>query len=437
MLMQHCSTFNCDRINQLLSYYHQQSPNLDLPKKILNYEEFCTTIPILYDNDLNQRVHDFLRLGLLNNCTFTTSSATSGNYKLIAQRIDQIIKPTPDNYPYHLIAAISKFKVFNSTDIVANLTSAGGMSMLFDRSNRLLEVCGASLLPIGRLDTMGHTQATYLKYMVDLSVNTLFGTPSSLIQCANALQEAKLQLNIEKVVFVGEMFTKVKRDYTRHFFPKMQVYGLYGQTETGVLGIHTPHCHDDFYHLFTDFFFVEITSSGEILITDLTKPVVPLFRYYVGDLGELNQEACSCKSFLPTLRLKGRCDKKFNYMGNLISYEKIKQLIAENYGKKLDIQIQLRSDDLGNDLLNIIVDDNETNLNMIKAKLINALSSVDEINEGIQKKVGKINLYSRDRFLISHRMKLPLIIDTRSKETAHSYQEIGTGNLSETQPVLP
>lgn len=423
MLTQNYSKFNCDRINKLLSYYHQQTNNLNLPKQISDYKDFCDKIPVLNDVGLTQQVNDFQRLGLLKNCTFTTSSATSGKYKLLAQRIGRVVAPTPDNYPFQLVTMLSKLKVFHSEDIVANLFSAGGMSMLFDGSNRILEMCNASVLPIGRLDEHENALPTYLKFMVDLSVNTLFGTPSSIVQCANALQDAKLHLDIKKVVFVGEMFTDVKRAYTQHFFPKMEIYGMYGQTETGVVGIHTPACDADLYHLLTDFFFIEITSHGEILITDLTMPLLPLFRYYVGDLGELNEGSCSCKSSLPTLLLKGRCDKKFNYMGNLISYEKIKQIISENYGKRIDIQIQLASDNQGNDLLNIIVDDDEAHLSSIKKKLMNALCGVDEINEGIQKGVGKINFFCRDHFSISHRLKLPLIFDTRSKKAISHYEK--------------
>lgn len=420
---QNCSTFNCDRINKLIAYYNQQSKHFNFPEKITNYEDFCNKIPICRDVDLTQQIESSLRLGLLTNCTFTTSSATSGDYKLLAQRLGRIVTPTPDNYPYQLVVALGKLNVFNASDIVANLLSAGGMSMLFDGGNRILELLNASVLPIGRLDTYPQAQSAYLKMMADLSVNTLFGTPSSIMQCANATHEAGLKLNIKKVVFVGETFTDVKRAYTQKFFPDMRVYGLYGQSETGVVGFHTPNCHADYYHILSDFFFIETTAHGEILITDLSMPLVPLFRYYVGDMGELKTGMCACNTPLPVLSLKGRSDKKFNYMGNLISYEKIKKIIASHYGKILDVQIQLTSDKLGNDLLNVVIDDNELSLSKMKETLINDLSAISEINEGIKKGVGKINILSRDKFTISHRQKIPLIFDTRLDQPVSHFED--------------
>lgn len=83
--------------------------------------------------------------------------------------------------------------------------------------------------------------------------------------------------------------------------------------------------------------------------------------------------------------LKGRCDKKFNFMGNLLTHRMIKEIIKKNHEEDIDIQIQLSTYEDGRDFLNIVVDDIPSNVESKKNSILNALLSVDEINEGLEK----------------------------------------------------
>lgn len=405
--------FELAHVNELLNHYHQENDNINLPKSVSSYADFVEKIPIKYDSHLREDALKLLSHKKLDRCSFTLSSATSNAHKILAQRIWRSV--TPDSYPHQLVATLLRFGVFNTADVVANLFSAGGMSMLYDGCNRLLEGCKTSIVPIGRLDANPHLITTFLNVMKETKVNTLFGTPSSFLQCAAMCYENNINLDIKKIVFTGEMFSDIKRSYVRQVFPEIQIYGLYGHSETGFVGVTTPRCEHNYYHLLSNFFFIETTENGEVLITDLTKPSIPMFRYYVGDIGELITEAnaCSCGSHLPIILLKGRCDKKFNYMGNLVSYEKIKKIVIENYDNPIDIQIQLSTNDSGHDLLNIVVDDDNDHLDLIRDKIVNDLIILEEISEGIAKRTGTLAIRSRDNFILSYRQKLPLILDNR------------------------
>lgn len=103
------------------------------------------------------------------------------------------------------------------------------------------------------------------------------------------------------------MFSDVKRYAVLKAFPDMQIYSLYGHSETGFIGVNTSACNYSYHHLLSDFFFIELTEKKEILVTDLTNPLIPLFRYYVGDIGELIENGCECGNPTPVLFLKGRC----------------------------------------------------------------------------------------------------------------------------------
>lgn len=193
----------------------------------------------------------------------------------------------------------------------------------------------------------------------------------------------------------------------------IKIYGLYGQTETGFIGLNTPKCKQNQYHLLTEHFFVEITNSGEVLVTDLTKPIVPLFRYYVGDLGELITEDCTCGMKHPILLLKGRSDKKFNFMGNLIGYKRIKQEIIAIYEKDIDIQLQLSTNKNGVDVLNVVVDDDELSILKFQHLIEQKLNAIGEIREGIEKGTGMLKISSNKDLIFSTRQKMPYIHDMR------------------------
>lgn len=403
------SGFNVDLINKALAGY-SNIKEASLPLSVKDYEDFCRQIPILIEDRYRTNFEYFLENNYFQNCSFSMSSASSGKPKLIAQRFWP--KQGTESYPYQLIKQLRHMKVFETEDTVANLFSAAGMSTLYEGCNRFLASCGTNILPIGRLDHYQGNPKELLQLMQKLSVNTLIGTPSSILQCAHTCATENISLNIHKIVFTGEMFNEKKKAYAKSVFPQANFFGLYGHSEIGFVGISTPHCGNNNYHLFHEHFFIEVSKNQQILITDLTKPVLPLFRYAVGDQGEI-LKTCRCGESGPVLHLKGRIDKKFNYMGNLLSHEKIQTAITNVYGKIKEVQIQLKTDEHGKDELCIVIDEPFAQLETQQKNLMTAIANLEEVNEGLLKGTGKVRLLSQEHFFISHRQKQPLIYDER------------------------
>lgn len=216
MIVQH-TPFFVEKINASLSYYRNEYNLEILPKSVADYGASLQKLPVCYDTNLNELTRHLLDSNYLTGCTFSISSGTSNNYKLLSQRIWRSI--TPDSYPSQLVRMLIQNNVFNQEDIVANLFSAGGMSTLYDGFNRILEACKTTILPIGRLNTFSQQKFLFLDYMSRTKVNTLIGTPSSIVQCAKLSQEANKSIPIKKIIYTGEMFSCTKELYVHSIFP--------------------------------------------------------------------------------------------------------------------------------------------------------------------------------------------------------------------------
>jgi indoleacetate--lysine synthetase len=251
--------------------------------------------------------------------------------------------------------------------------------------------------------------------MKQVHVNALLGTPSSIIHILKLSLAQKIQLDISKIIFTGESFNSTKRKYIRNYWPDCKFFGLYGHTETGFIGFNTESCLNNHYHYFNNWFFIEARTNHELIVTSYIDKLMPIVRYKVGDAGDLVEQQCQCGIELPILNLSGRIDKKFNYTGNLIDSSLIKNII-ESIFQNVDFQIQIDTDQNGNDNLTIILDQNDEEVSLIASELTKLLESIDIIAEVIQNGSGRLNILPRSNFIYSTRQKCPLIVDLRMME---------------------
>lgn len=407
------SRINLKKLNAMLSEYQGISLCQHLPSQVNSYEEFCQLFAVQNSEDYTEKTKQFIRSPkFVAHCNFVSSSGTHGEVKIIPQKLWR--KQGSDYYPRHL-AMLMRKHVFSSTDVVANLFTAGGMSNLHGGFNRLLEALGVSVLPIGRLDQHGHNEDFFIQCMQSTAVNVLIGTPSSFIQCIKLLSKQKIRLNLEKMIFTGEMLNEEKKQYIRQYYPEIKFYGLYGATEFGFSAFNTYQCLTNAYHIIEEWFFFEVLNDQTILVTDLTSPIVPLLRYKVGDIGHIKNvdTVCSCGLPGPLLFLYGRNDRKFNFMGNLVGYESIYQSVKRVI-EVAEIQIQLYSAKTGQDVLSVVLDQSKESLHKTKAdQLKSAINTIADIKEGIDKGAGKITILSKENFIFSTRNKLSPVVDMR------------------------
>ena len=103
-------------------------------------------------------------------------------------------------------------------------------------------------------------------------------------------------------------------------WPGVKIFGLYGQSEIGFIGINGPGCGADHYHSLDDgLLFLENDGEKGLLVTSFDEAhYVPILRYAVADRVEL-LPACPCGHAGTTIRVLSRCNDTFKYSGNLVS----------------------------------------------------------------------------------------------------------------------
>ncbi|MGS1031996.1 hypothetical protein [Burkholderia glumae] len=400
--------FDASTVSEALSYDARYAH--ELPTGVASYAAFRELVAIETADDLKRRVLDRLDHAGLAGATFYTTSGTSGEVKLL---LNAPSRKRPDTTYGRSLANALAGTAIAPTDRVANLFTAGGFSTLYDGVNRLLEAIGANVLPIGRLDAYGADLPAMLDLIGRARPNVLVGTPTSVLQCLRLLDAHGIDLDVAKILYTGEAFSERKRAIVRQRWRDAAFFGLYGTTETGFLGYHTPRCAQGHYHVFDEWFFLE-EEDGQLLVTSRANPGLAMLRYRIGDRVRIGPSVCcTCGEGGSVVVLQGRADQRFKFAGNLVSAELLAQRLAACAGRPLDCQFQLHADALGRDCLTVALDLDEDELAPRASRLAAALLEIEDLRECVDKGEGRLMVLGRDALRFSARQKLPRLIDER------------------------
>lgn len=151
-----------------------------------------------------------------------------------------------------------------------------------------------------------------IKKLKDHQPNILVAPPSVLMVLAQAVEDKKLSLDLEKVVSVAEVLEEADADYFRNQFGQEIIHQVYQCTE-GFLGYTcehgTIHINEDIVHIEKE----HLDKKRFIpIITDFTRRSQPIVRYRLNDVLVLKDEPCSCGcSFMALEKIEGREDDVF------------------------------------------------------------------------------------------------------------------------------
>ncbi|RQS28986.1 preprotein translocase subunit Tim44 [Burkholderia sp. Bp8992] len=400
--------FDSSAVSEALSYDARYARLL--PAGVASYAAFRSQVTIETADDLKRRVLDRLDHDGLAGATFYTTSGTSGEVKLL---LNAPARKRPDTSYGRALANALAGTAIAPTDRVANLFTAGGFSTLYDGVNRLLEAIGANVLPIGRLDAYGADLPAMLNLIGRARPNVLVGTPTSVLQCLRLLDAYGVDLDVTKILYTGEAFTERKRAIVQRRWRDAAFFGLYGATETGFLGYHTPRCAEGHYHVLDDWFFLE-EEDGQLLVTSRANPGLAMLRYRIGDRVRVGPSVrCTCGEGGSVVVLQGRTDQRFKFAGNLVSTELLAQRLAACAGRPLDCQFRLAVDTHGRDCLTVALDLGGDELAPLASRLAGALLEIEDVRECIDKGEGRLDVLGRDALRFSARQKLPRLIDER------------------------
>ncbi|MFD9900945.1 hypothetical protein [Mesorhizobium sp. NPDC059025] len=402
------SRFDVSKFNLMIATYNEATPERNLPE-VSSYEHFCAAYPVTDREFLRSAGEDLLKRGQLTGCYIVSTSGTTSTPVVMANRIWK--NPTDDSYPRQFYNFISE-NIFRSEDVIANLFFPGGFGLLYEGACRFLEPTGATILPIGRMDSFQNDRPHFQLFQ-RLGLNTLIGSPSSIVEFARNSAQFSVNINIRKVVFSSEAFYPSKREYIRSIWPAASFYSLYGATEFGLACVGLPTFETNRHHLFEDWFVVEVDNDDNLYITDLKGPLVPIIRYRIGDRGSL----VSLPDGSSQLELRGRSDNAFNCGGALIKFETIVQKIRHAgvsvHADDRNIQLILRSGESGQDQMDIVLDLDISENSEIAKSVLAEVSSIKEISEDIRRGAVQLNVLGRDKIHTSRRSKRPAVVDLR------------------------
>ena len=180
-----------------------------------------------------------------------------------------------------------------------------------------LEKIGATVVPC----STGNSQKQ-LMFMRDFKTNALVATPSYALYLSELAKEQEYPMSEYhlKLGLLGsegctpEMRNQIEKNWG------MFVTDNYGLSETGGPGMSGECRERNGLHINEDFFYCEIIdpeteeilppgSTGELVVTTLTKEGIPMLRYRTRDITRIVYEPCKCGRTTARMdKIKGRSD---------------------------------------------------------------------------------------------------------------------------------
>ncbi len=230
-------------------------------------------------------------------------------------------RPLLSLIPCHMFIRdiIQHWHPLNQEDVLCNLYTPGRMWSAHYFYNALGEYCAAQTIAFGPLQ---HEEVhTWLDFFEKHHVTALAGTPTTLKHILAACNSRHRSLAfIQKLLWVGEAIDAELAQLLHTVTPQAQTWGLYGSTETWVMGYNFPECPFDTFHMLP-YQYSEIIQE-RLLITNLHPDCANiLLRYKVGDRAKWAE--CSCGNTSTTIQVLGRNDDSFKLLGTILSPQEI------------------------------------------------------------------------------------------------------------------
>jgi phenylacetate-CoA ligase len=214
---------------------------------------------------------------------------------------------------FYMTGVYEQWRPLDRDDVFVNAWGAGRMWGAHFLAAAFADLSGCQVIALGSVtkDEYGD----WLSLFVSREVTALGGTPSVLrLWFANA-RAAGVQLPaLRKVLWLGEAWHGQIDDDMAAVAPNAQRWGMFGSTETWVVGTNTPQCPADTFHTLP----AQLVHVGAEELLDFTTlnpdMLNPVLRYQTGDAGRF--VSCGC----------GRPDKAMQVLGRRDSVVQVRGL---------------------------------------------------------------------------------------------------------------
>lgn len=232
-----------------------------------------------------------------------------------------------------------------------------------------LEKIGASVVPT----SSGNTEKQ-LKFMRDFQTDAIVATPSYCMYLAEAAHSMSdkypmSSYNLKYGILGSEGSTpEMRAEIEKHWGNGFFCTDNYGMSELNGPGMSGECLYRDGLHINEDHFLCEIIdsasgkvlergSTGELVVTNLTKRGLPMLRYRTKDITNLNYEPCKCgRTSARMHKIIGRSDDMIKVRGvnvfpsqvesaligfNEISPNYLLVLRREGYSDSMEVRVEL------------------------------------------------------------------------------------------------
>ena len=178
----------------------------------------------------------------------------------------------------------------------------------------------------------------------------------------------------------------------------IELFSTYASTEMSTAFTECPEHQGN--HILTDLIHTEILNEqgepvkpgeiGELIVTPLKTQTMPLLRFATGDMMTYHESKCGCGRSTPRLgSIVGRKQQKIKLKGTSIYPQHIIEVL-NSYGKIASFVIEARLDDLGGDLVQVIVPDTIRNTDELKKYFRSRINVSPEIKSMKLEEIAKL-----------------------------------------------
>lgn len=218
---------------------------------------------------------------------------------------------------------------------ITNMFYAGDLYASFLFITNSIEKCGSKVVqyPLGGGADFSHIVET----MNTFKITTWAGVPTSIMKLTDYAQNNNLHAP-DKILFGGESLYDDQIEFIKKVFPNVHVQSIgYASVDGGLLGYVDETCKIQEHRVFGDHTIMEILDedtlevieepnrSGKMYLTNLTRKLMPLIRYPVGDKGMWTEEksANTHRKF----KILGRSEEGARVGPATVYYEDVAQLL--------------------------------------------------------------------------------------------------------------
>jgi phenylacetate-CoA ligase len=279
-------------------------------ENIKNFEDF-KNIPYITEDDLRDNARDFLYYPLNKVWRVFATSGTTGKPKLIYR--EPITGESEILSVFHHL-----FKRIGYTPrLSAIMRPAGGLGASGPVTAKVMEILS---IPCFTVSPEAELKKTVLA-LAEIKPDLLVISPSfASMLILNLKREgiAPRNIGVEKIISTGESLHPNERRYIEQEFDA-EIVNTYGAADPSVwLGSECSAHHG--IHFFPYMSYIELLGKdgkisedkGEVLVTPFSNHAMPLVRYRLGDIVEMDYEPAGCSAAQPRFMSITRKEKPFS-----------------------------------------------------------------------------------------------------------------------------